>query len=110
MRNGQAVIDADTHFQPSAESILPHLPAAFQSRIEEFERAKSPVKIGRAGQILQEPYRHWLRFRSGESGGGWAGNGPRRLGEADKASEERRFQQFMGSRYPTVGTEDFDVD
>jgi predicted TIM-barrel fold metal-dependent hydrolase len=111
MRNGYAVFDADTHFQPSAESILPYLEGAYHDRIPEFEQAKSPVKIGRAGQILEEPYRHWIRFRSGGEGGGWSGaNGPRRLGQAGPTQEERRFQQFMGSRLPTVGTEDFLID
>ncbi len=110
MRNGYAVFDADTHFQPSAESILPYLEGEFHDRIAEFEQYKTPVRVGRAGQVMLEPYRHWLRFRRGE-GGGWSGaNGPRRLGEAGPTTEERRFQQFMGSRFPTVGTEDFDID
>jgi predicted TIM-barrel fold metal-dependent hydrolase len=111
MRHGFKVIDADTHFQPSAESILPYLVGTeMESRIPEFEQSKTPVRSGRAGQKLPEPYYHWLRFRSGGGGGGWAGNGPRILGTVGKSSEERQFQAFMGSRYPTVGVEDHDVE
>ena len=82
MRNGYSVIDADTHFQPSAESVLPFLDGEYRERIPEFEKFKTPVRVGRAGQVLQEPYRHWLRMGRGEGGGGWGGNGPRILGQA----------------------------
>ena len=41
------VYDADTHFQASAESIIPHLSKAMQERLPEFEM--SPVRLGRAG-------------------------------------------------------------
>ena len=37
MRNGYSVIDADTHFQPSAESVLPYLDGEFR-----FERIRDP--------------------------------------------------------------------
>ena len=59
---------------------------------------------------MPEPYRHRIRLGDGGEGGGWAGNGPRILGQAGKASEERTFQSFMGTRYPKIGTEDYDVD
>jgi predicted TIM-barrel fold metal-dependent hydrolase len=110
MRNGQLVIDTDTHLQPAAETILPLLEGEYRERRPEFEQRLAPIKIGRAGQILPEPYRNRVRLGSGGEGGGWAGNGPRILGQAGKASEERTFQSFMGSRYPLVGTEDYDVD
>ena len=107
MRYGYKVIDSDTHFQAAVESIMPYLKGtAIESRIPEFEQAMVPIRTGRAGQKLSEPYRHNFRFGRSEEGGGWAGEGPRTLGTVGKATAERQFQQFMGSRYPTVGTED----
>src|SRR5688572_15404536 len=98
MRYGFKVIDADTHFQPAVESILPYLRGTeIESRIPEFEQAMVPIRTGRAGQKLSEPFRHNFRF----GGGGWAGEGPRILGTVGKATEIRNFQQFMGSRFPT---------
>jgi hypothetical protein len=80
MRNGFKVIDSDTHFQPAAESILPYLRGtAIESRIPEFEQSMVPIRTGRAGQKLSEPFRHWFRFGRGGGGGGWAGDGPRIL-------------------------------
>ena len=113
MRYDFKVIDSDTHFQAATESILPYLKGtAIESRIPEFEQERVPIRTGRAGQKLSEPFRHNFRFAGGgQGGGGWAGDdGPRILGTVGKASAEREFQQFMGSRYPTVGTEDHLVD
>jgi predicted TIM-barrel fold metal-dependent hydrolase len=108
MRNGQRVFDADTHFQPSVESIVPYFDAALRDREEELAEFKNPVTVGRAGQILEEPYRHWYRFAPR---GGWGAFKPRHLGEAGpRENEQRRFQQFMGRRQPTPGAEDYDVD
>ena len=46
-------------------------------------------------------YKHYFRFSRGE---GWGGATPRHLGEAEpRANEDRHFQQFMGSRFPTEG-------
>ena len=100
------VYDADTHFQASAESIIPHLSKAMQERLPEFEM--SPVRLGRAGQVLEPPYRHW--FRLGDRAGGWGSNKPRRLGNAGPVEgDERGFQQFMGEKYPADGAEDYDI-
>ena len=100
------VYDADTHFQASAESIIPHLSKAMQERLPEFEM--SPVRLGRAGQVLQPPYRHW--FRLGDRAGGWGSNKPRRLGNAGPVEgDERGFQQFMGEKFPADGAEDYDI-
>ena len=100
------VYDADTHFQASAESIIPFLSKAMQERLPEFEM--SPVRLGRAGQTLQPPYRHW--FRLGDRAGGWGSNKPRRLGNAGPVEgDERGFQQFMGEKYPADGAEDYDI-
>jgi hypothetical protein len=111
MRNGQIVIDTDTHLQPAAETILPLLEGEYAARRDEFAQRLAPIKTGRAGQVMPEPYRHRVRLGSGDGeGGGWAGNGPRTLGTVGKTTEERNFQQFMGSRFPLIGTEDYDVD
>ena len=109
MRGGYRVWDVDTHFQPSAETIGEYLEPAYKARLAEFEQFKRPVKTGRAGQKLSEPYRHWYRFGRGEEG--WGQGKPRHLGEAGpREGEERRFQQFMGRIYPTVGVEDDLID
>ena len=109
MRGGYRVWDADTHFQPSAETIAEYLEPPFKARLAEFEQHKRPVKTGRAGQKLSEPFRHWYRF--GRSDEGWGQSKPRHLGEAGpREGEERRFQQFMGRIYPTVGVEDDLID
>ena len=106
MADRQKVYDADTHFQASAESIIPHLSKAMQERLPEFEM--SPVRLGRAGQVLEPPYRHW--FRLGDRAGGWGSNKPRRLGNAGPVEgDERGFQQFMGEKYPADGAEDYDI-
>ena len=109
MRGGYRVWDVDTHFQPSAETIGEYLEPAYKARLAEFEQFKRPVKTGRAGQKLSEPYRHWYRFGRNEEG--WGQGKPRHLGEAGpREGEERRFQQFMGRIYPTVGVEDDLID
>ena len=109
MRGGYRVWDVDTHFQPSAETIAEYLEPAYKARLAEFEPFKRPVKTGRAGQKLSEPYRHWYRFGGSEEG--WGQGKPRHLGEAGpREGEERRFQQFMGRIYPTVGVEDDLID
>ena len=109
MRASFRVIDVDTHFQPSAETIVPYLDPDFQGRVEELEQFKNPVKFGRAGQLLSPPYRHWYRFGLRPQGG-WARRKPRYLGEAGpRETEEERFQNFQGRRFPTVGVEDDDI-
>ena len=109
MRGGYRVWDVDTHFQPSAETIGEYLEPAYKARLAEFEQFKRPVKTGRAGQKLSEPYRHWYRFGRNEEG--WGQGKPRHLGEAGpREGEERRFQQFMGRIHPTVGVEDDLID
>jgi predicted TIM-barrel fold metal-dependent hydrolase len=108
MPDRQKVYDADTHFQPSAESIMPYLSKAMQDRLPEFKEQMNPVKFGRAGQINEPPYRHWFRF--GERAGGWGSNKPRRLGNAGPVEgDDRGFQQFMGEKFPTDGGEDYDI-
>jgi len=104
----QRVFDADTHFQPAVESIVPLLDDATRARLPELEQFLSPVKVGRAGQTMTPPpFRNWYRFRQQ---GGWGSSKPRHLGEAGpREKEPRHFQSFMGERYPTGGVEDYAV-
>ncbi len=108
MRNGYRVFDADTHIRPSAESIRPYLSSLVVERIPHLEEHRVPIKVGMAGEIRTEPYRHWYRF--GRGGEGWSARKPRYLGEAaPREDEEREFQTFMGTRLPTEGGGDYDA-
>src|ERR1700730_15576149 len=101
MRNGQRVYDADTHLQPAVETLERYFDRDLRERLPDLEPYKVPIKIGRAGEIRQPPYRHFLRFGRTE---GWGSSAPRILGDAaPKEGAERHFQQFMGTRFPTEG-------
>ncbi len=107
MRNGYRVFDADTHLQPSAETITPFMEKALVARLEELRPFLREVKTGRAGQQLDPPYNNWYRF---ERSGGWGSGKPRHLGEAGpRLNEERHFQHFMGRKYPSRFSEDWDI-
>jgi uncharacterized protein len=108
MRSGYQIYDADTHNQPSAETLEPYLDRRIRELIPDLDDRKVPIRIGLAGEIRQEPYRHMYRFGSG--GGGWGSGKPRILGEAEPRDVERHFQQFMGSRFPTEGGVDFNAE
>ena len=110
MRNGFKVYDADTHFQPSVESLVAYYDSDLKAREAELAPFKRPRKIGRAGQIIEEQdIRSHYSFPR-ERGDGWGGREPRYLGEAGPRQDGgRHFQTFMGQKYPTVGSEDFDV-
>ncbi|MBV8085708.1 MAG: amidohydrolase [Chloroflexi bacterium] len=100
------VFDADTHLQPSTEVMTPYLGPVLRERQAELDAALVEIKVGRAGEILEPPYKHWWRF--GRGGGGWGGSKLRVLGEAGpRQNEERHFQKFMGSRFPTEGGVEF---
>ena len=108
MRNGFKVFDADTHLQPSVETLTSYMDAALRARQPELAQFLREVRFGRAGQPLEPPFNHWYRF---ERVGGWGGDKPRYLGEAGpRDKEERHVQNFMGSRYPSRYTEDWDID
>ncbi|MYK35802.1 MAG: amidohydrolase family protein, partial [Chloroflexi bacterium] len=108
MRNGFKVFDADTHIQPSVETLTPYMDAATQARQPELERFLHEVKIGRAGQVFDPPFTHWYRF---ESRGGWGSGKPRHLGEAGpREKEERHFQNFQGRIYPSRYSEDGGIE
>jgi uncharacterized protein len=108
MRSGYKIYDADTHIQPSAETLEQYLDSTIRERVPDLEQRKVPIRIGLAGEVRQEPYRHMYRFGSG--GGGWGSGKPRILGEAEPRDIERHFQQFMGSRFPTEGGVDFSAE
>ncbi|HLY67224.1 MAG TPA: hypothetical protein VKU60_16930, partial [Chloroflexota bacterium] len=99
MRNGRRVYDADTHGGPNAEQLEPYLPSWIRERIPDLDKYKSPIKVGWAGEVREEPYKHYFRF--GRGGGGWGHNAVRTLGDAEPKEGERRWQQFMGARFPT---------
>ena len=109
MREGHKVFDADTHVQPTAEALEPYLSARVRELVPDLDEKKSPIRIGLAGEERKEPYRHMYRFGGGE--GGWGGNAVRVLGDAGpREGVTRRFQKFMGSRFPTEGgAEDGDI-
>lgn len=103
MRNGYKVFDSDTHFHPSVETLEPFLDSDLRKRSKEFQLRE--FKIGWAGEPLTEPYRHLYQLSDG--GGGWGSNPPRHLGEAGpRVNQERHFQHFMGSEYPSEGGAD----
>ncbi len=107
MRNGLKIYDADTHVQPSAEVLDPYLPKWVFDRIPDLESRKVPIKIGLAGEVRQEPYKHFYRLGGGGEGG-WGGATPRILGEAKaREGQARRFQNFMGTTFPTEGGVDY---
>jgi len=106
MRDGFKVFDTDTHMRPSAESIAPYLAPIVRERIPDLEDHRVEIKVGMAGEVRVLPYRHWYRFGRGD---GWGSGTPRVLGEAEPRKEDREFQTFMGSRFPTEGGGDYDV-
>lgn len=103
MRHGLKIWDADTHIAPSAESLEPFLSSRVRELVPDLEERKVPIRVGLAGELRQEPYRHQYRLSAGE-GGGWGTSAVRVLGEAGpREGVSRRFQTFMGTRHPTDG-------
>ena len=101
MRNGYKVFDADTHVQPTAEAVEPYIDQALRDRVGDLDSYRVPIKIGLAGEIRQEPYKHYWRFSHGE---GWGGPKARYLGEAGpRPNSQRKWQNFMGKKHPTDG-------
>ena len=58
MRNGFQVFDADTHLQPSVETLTQYMGKALLNRKSELEPFLREVKTGRAGQVLDPPFNH----------------------------------------------------
>lgn len=101
MRSGYRVYDSDTHNLPSAETLEPYLDRELRELVPDLASHLSPIRMGLAGEVRQEPYRHAYRFpRPGIPPEG----PPRILGEAaPRPGAVRQFQKFMGTRFPTEG-------
>jgi uncharacterized protein len=107
MRNGYKIFDSDTHIAPMAETLEPYFDASIRHRVADWEQFKVPFRIGWAGEILQPPYRHRYQFKKRS---GWRDE-LRILGEAGPREPiEPHFPKFMGSRFPTPGGSDDDVE
>ena len=107
MRNGYKIFDSDTHIAPMAETLEPYFDASIRHSVDDWEQFKVPFRIGWAGEILQPPYRHRYQFKKRP---GWRDE-LRILGEAGPREPiEPHFPKFMGSRFPTPGGSDDDVE
>jgi uncharacterized protein len=107
MRNGYKIFDSDTHIAPMAETLEPYFDASIRHSVADWEQFKVPFGIGWAGEILQPPYRHRYQFKKRP---GWRDE-LRILGEAGPREPiEPHFPKFMGSRFPTPGGSDDDVE
>jgi predicted TIM-barrel fold metal-dependent hydrolase len=103
MKNGYKIWDTDTHVRPTAETIEQFLSAPIREQFAD-PKYRTPRRVGMAGERYQEPLKHYFRIGEGGGGEGWGSKPPRRLGEAGpRPNEERQFQTFMGSRFPTDG-------
>ncbi len=108
MRNGYRVYDADTHVQPTVESLEPYLGPGLRGRAAELAATAVPLRSSPCGEPLDQPYRRHYRFGHG---GGWGSDARRVLGEAaarERASGGTFRSTFMGARFPLRGTDDYD--
>jgi hypothetical protein len=107
MRQNFKVFDSDTHLAPNAETLEPYFDANIRKRLPEWESFKVPFRVGWTGEILQPPYRHRYQFKNRS---GWRQK-LRILGEAGPREQvERHHPKFMGSRFPTPGGSDDNVE
>lgn len=107
MRNGYKIFDSDTHIAPMAETLEPYFESSISNRLTTWEQFKVPFRIGWAGEILQPPYRHRYQFKKRA---GWRDE-LRILGQAGAGEHiEPHFPKFMGTRFPTPGGSDDDVE
>ena len=65
MRAGLKIYDADTHLNPTAETLERYFDPAMRKRLPEWESCKVPFRIGWAGEKLEPPYRH--RYQIGRA-------------------------------------------
>ncbi|HWP56956.1 MAG TPA: amidohydrolase family protein [Candidatus Acidoferrales bacterium] len=108
MKNGYKIFDADTHINPLAETLEPYFDPEVRARIPEWEPFKVPFRIGWAGEKLEPPYRHRYQFKRRS---GWRNEKLRVLGEAGPREHvEPHFPKFMGTRFPTPGAADDNVE
>jgi uncharacterized protein len=101
MRNGYKVYDADTHVSPSVEVFGSYVSKRVRELVPDLDERVAEIKIGWAGEVREPPYKH--SYRLAGAGGGWGTASPRVLGEGEPRRQERHFQHFMGSRFPTEG-------
>jgi len=107
MRDGFKIYDSDTHISPMAETLEAYFDPAMRKRLPEWESCKVPFRVGWAGEILQAPYRHRYQFKKRS---GWRKK-LRILGDAAPREDiAPPFPKFMGSRFPTPGGADDDVE
>jgi hypothetical protein len=107
MREGYKIFDSDTHIAPMAETLEPYFEANIRHRLCDWEQFKVPFRIGWAGEVLRPPFRHRYQFKKRA---GWRDE-LRILGEAGPRDPvERHFPKFMGSRFPTPGGSDDNVE
>jgi hypothetical protein len=111
MKNGLKVFDTDTHLAPTAETIRPYLAPIVLERIPDLDQHVVPIRSNRSGKKMEQPYKHWYRFRGGDEAGGWGSEVPRYLGEAGPRADapERASGASMGNSYPTEGGDDHDA-
>jgi predicted TIM-barrel fold metal-dependent hydrolase len=101
MRNGKKVYDTDTHLRPIAEMWDEYLPSSAREVLQ--ARYRVPVKLNVSGESMEPPYVHRYVIERNE---GWAANKPRALGQAAPNEDaERRWQRFMGDRFPSPDAE-----
>lgn len=105
MKDGYRVFDADTHCSASAEELAPYLSERVRELVPDLDDRRTEIKIGWAGEVREPPFKH--NYRLASIGGGWGGSAPRVLGEAEPRKQERHFQTFMGSHFPTQGGDEF---
>ena len=88
-----------------------YLSARVRELVPDLESHKVPHKRHSTGLEYTPPYPRSFRLRSGDSVGGWGADVPRTLGEAEpRATTRGASGQFMGSKYPGLYSDDWDVD
>ncbi len=101
MKDGFKVYDADTHCSLPAEQLENYLSPRVRELVPDLDEHLREVRIGHAGEVFEAPFRH--RWSFSRTAGGWGGSKPRVLGEGEPRDQERHFQTFMGSRFPSFG-------
>src|SRR5262249_60193653 len=110
MRNGYKVYDSDTHIRPGADTLEKSLSARVRELVPDLESRKVPHKRHATGMEYDPPYPQSFRLRSAAVGG-WGADVPRMLGEAEPHATTRGASgRFMGSKYPHLYSDDWDVD
>lgn len=103
MRNGYKIYDTDTHIAPSIETLTNYLDPEIRLRLPELEQYKRLVTFEASGQSIDNPTRHV--FRPGVV------RYQRILGDAGPPEKPVvNYGKFQGSRHPSHGTDDYDVE